>query len=184
MDDAVHVVDSTISARGRRVIRRLQKVSAYGSGLQLLRTVGDAAFGFRWRGSSGRLIVSQDTKWVKQFEKVYGGVVPKAFVYGGKQLDNGRQRVGIIAGHLLRLLDTTNDDEATVLNSVRRIFVAFLEAGHLERYLRRAALRSREAILRVKHCCRSARLKMCSRGTRRKGSCSHLALMLQKNRNP
>lgn len=107
MDDVIHIWDSSIKRGTWTVLRYLQRASAYGDTLLLVRTYGGNAFGFRWTTESGILRVEQEPKWINDF-KQHQTVSKGSRVFQGNQGTSGKTRKGVLLGYMLRLLDCTS----------------------------------------------------------------------------
>ena len=75
--------------------RRFSRIDAYGKELKLLRTDGDEAFGFEWRGKDGVLTVRQDEKWVSK-EDHPDALPQRSHMYGAHQWDADHVRRGVM----------------------------------------------------------------------------------------
>ncbi len=116
MDDVVHLIERGASKAVRRLVRELQDENAYGKSLQLLRTSGGEAFGFRWSLSRNRVTVEQEPKWVRSFKSTFE-LEPLGLMYEGEQVDTRQQRRGVLTGYIFRPLDMTNKSEDAALDA-------------------------------------------------------------------
>ena len=129
MDDAAHVVDVDAPVGVIRVVKRLTRRATYGRGLQLMRTRGVEAFGFRWHVDHGRVEVEQELKWIRGAEKYHGISAPDSF-YEAQQLDAHSGRVGVLAGYVLRMADCSSPQEEAFKSRLQRLFLEMQRKGH------------------------------------------------------
>ena len=129
MDDAVHVIDITAPRGVLGQVYRLTRRNMYGEELQLLRTAGKEAFGFRWTQKEGVLFVEQELKWIRDYRNLSGISDPSLF-YDSLQLDTNKQRKGILKGYFLRLGDCANIEEHEVITRFQRLTSEIIEQGH------------------------------------------------------
>lgn len=144
LDDAVQVQRGELTEEAKKELECTQGETFYGPSLRLLPVKGSEAFGFLLDSdSTGRVRVQQKCSYVhkkEEFKKCFdAGLHLHVGLNGGVQYRGVAVEQGVVLGHFIRILDTTNLPGEDLEGVLMRLGAELILAGTSRRVVAKAA---------------------------------------------